>query len=113
MKKFAISGFLNGLLPCGLVFVALSSSALLTNWYDGAIYMMLFGLGTFPAMLFLSIGANTIKNKISIIRIQYFIPYVFLITGGLLLVRGLGIGIPYLSPQFVEQDQKVNCCHAK
>jgi sulfite exporter TauE/SafE len=59
--------------------------------------MIAFGLGTFPAMFLLSYFGflihistrNTIKKAV---------PYVVALMGILLIVRGLGLGIPYLSP---------------
>lgn len=45
------TGMLNGLLPCGLTYMALSYCITLTQPQEGFIFMLLFGLGTLPVML--------------------------------------------------------------
>jgi sulfite exporter TauE/SafE len=49
--SFAALGFLNGLLPCGFVYVALAGAVALSNAWQSAIYMAVFGMGTVPALL--------------------------------------------------------------
>ncbi len=44
-------GILNGLLPCGLTFLALTSCITLSGPFDGFIFMAAFGAGTLPVML--------------------------------------------------------------
>jgi sulfite exporter TauE/SafE len=44
-------GLLNGLLPCGFVYVGLIGSVATQHALEGALFMALFGLGTFPMML--------------------------------------------------------------
>ncbi|MCI4443246.1 MAG: sulfite exporter TauE/SafE family protein, partial [Lentimicrobium sp.] len=90
-------GLLNGFLPCGMVYVALFGAIAMQSESLGVLYMILFGLGTVPMMSsvvylnsFLTIS---VRNKI-----QKFIPYVAVIIGILFIFRGLGLGIPYLSP---------------
>lgn len=46
-----LAGMVWGWLPCGLVYSALSWAALSGSASSGAFYMVLFGLGTLPAML--------------------------------------------------------------
>lgn len=90
-------GLLNGFLPCGMVYVALFGAIAMQSESFGVLYMILFGLGTVPMMSsviyinsFLTIS---IRNKI-----QKTIPYVAVIIGVLFILRGLGLGIPYISP---------------
>lgn len=99
---FFTIGFLNGFLPCGLVYMAIFGSIAAGNAIDGSIYMMLFGLGTIPLMtLFVYIGnfATGLVRK----RIQQFIPVAVVIVGVLFILRGLGLGIPYISPVHIHE----------
>lgn len=108
---FFTIGFLNGFLPCGLVYMAVFGAITTTNALLGALYMFLFGLGTIPlmtAVVFVSNFANALLRK----RIQQAIPYVVVFIGVLFILRGLGLGIPYLSPlpQY-DFNSSVNGCH--
>nr|WP_315150052.1 sulfite exporter TauE/SafE family protein [uncultured Flavobacterium sp.] len=96
-KSLFTIGFLNGFLPCGMVYVALFGAIAMQNEIFGVLYMILFGLGTVPMMSsvvylnsFLSIP---MRNKI-----QKIIPIFAVIIGILFIFRGLGLGIPYISP---------------
>lgn len=96
-KSFYTIGVLNGFLPCGMVYVALFGALAMQSPEYGVLYMLLFGLGTIPLMSlvvyfksFLSLGA---RNKI-----QKVIPFFAIIIGVLFVLRGLGMGIPYVSP---------------
>jgi sulfite exporter TauE/SafE len=96
-KSLFIIGLLNGFLPCGMVYVALFGALAMQNEFFGIVYMILFGLGTVPMMssivYFNSLLSISVRNKI-----QKFIPIVAVIIGILFIFRGLGLGIPYISP---------------
>jgi len=102
---------LNGFLPCGMVYVALFGAIAMQSAGLGVLYMILFGLGTVPMMssvVYLnSFLTKSIRNKI-----QKVIPYVAVIIGILFILRGLGLGIPYVSPAnmslFVQEQPN---CH--
>jgi hypothetical protein len=99
---FFTIGFLNGFLPCGLVYMAIFGSIAAGNAIDGSLYMMLFGLGTVPLMtafIFLGNFATGLVRK----RIQQFIPIAVVIVGVLFILRGLGLGIPYISPVHIHE----------
>ena len=49
-----VMGSLNGLLPCGLTVIALTSCLIFPSILDGFYFMITFGLGTLPVMLGLS-----------------------------------------------------------
>lgn len=94
---FLTIGFLNGFLPCGLVYMAVFASLTMQNVFQGSLYMILFGLGTIPLMtsaIYLGKFLNTSIKQ----RIQKAIPVFVVIIGILFIIRGLGLGIPYLSP---------------
>ncbi len=94
---FLTIGFLNGFLPCGLVYMAVFASMAMQNAVQGSLYMILFGLGTIPLMttaIYLGKFLNTSIKQ----RIQKAIPVFVFLIGLLFILRGLGLGIPYLSP---------------
>lgn len=110
-KSLFIIGVLNGFLPCGMVYVALFGAIAMQSAEYGVLYMVLFGLGTVPLMTsvvyFNSFITQSTRNKF-----QKAIPYVAVIIGVLFILRGLGLGIPYLSPSnmslFVQETPN---CH--
>ena len=57
-----IAGMLWGWLPCGLVYSALTWAALSANPFSGAGFMILFGLGTFPAMFLTGVFSQKITH---------------------------------------------------
>lgn len=102
-STFFTIGFLNGLLPCGLVYMAMIASLTSTTILEGVLYMVLFGLGTVPLMSAVVILEN-LTNYINRQKIQKVIPYVVVIIGFVFVLRGLGLGIPYISPEPVLMD---------
>ncbi len=85
-------GLLNGLLPCGFVYVGLAGSATTGSLTGGALYMALFGLGTFPAMVAMSLAPNFISLE-SRRRINRYIPLLAILLGIYLVYRGLMMGM--------------------
>lgn len=95
--KNAVLGFLNGLLPCGLVYTALAASIAAGGLWESALFMFIFGLATIPALYILGWLPSVFpgfKGR----ALQRFIPVVTIIVGLLFVLRGLELGIPYLSP---------------
>jgi hypothetical protein len=111
-----VIGLLNGFLPCGLVYIALAGALVSTSPADGAIYMVIFGLGTIPALLALSLLGNVFSMSFRR-GMQQLLPFLIILIGILFVLRGMNLGIPYLSPkmepyqkQKTEQFQKPKCC---
>lgn len=94
---FLTIGFLNGFLPCGLVYMAVFASLAMPNTTDSILYMALFGLGTIPLMT-TAIYIGKFLNATVKQHIQKAIPVFVVIIGLLFILRGLGLGIPYVSP---------------
>lgn len=94
---FLTIGFLNGFLPCGLVYMAVFASLTTGQAYLGSLYMVLFGMGTIPLMTSAIYLGKILNSKVKQ-RIQKAIPIFVVIIGLLFIVRGMGLGIPYLSP---------------
>lgn len=104
-------GLLNGFLPCGMVYVALFGAIAMQSSGLGVLYMVLFGLGTVPLMSSVvyinSFLTVSVRNKI-----QKAIPYVVVLIGVLFILRGLGLGIPYVSPTTMSLFVQANPnCH--
>ena len=97
MDTFLTIGFLNGFLPCGLVYMALFGAIAGGNELNGILYMAVFGLGTIPLMTTAIYFSQFLKGKARQ-RIQKAIPVFVILIGALFILRGLGLGIPYLSP---------------
>ncbi|MDT7833358.1 sulfite exporter TauE/SafE family protein [Flavobacteriaceae bacterium S356] len=97
-NTFLTIGFLNGLLPCGLVYMAIFGALTMSTVTQGVFYMALFGAGTIPLMtsvVYMAKFTNRIQRK----KIRKLIPVVVVCMGVLFVLRGLGLGIPYVSPE--------------
>lgn len=106
-------GLLNGLLPCGFVYVGIAGAISTENALSGSLYMALFGLGTLPIMFATSVFGKIINLNLRR-RLAKMIPAFALILAALFILRGLNLGIPYVSPKLVntaaETNQAPNCC---
>lgn len=106
-------GVLNGFLPCGFVYIALAGAASTGSMINGSLYMALFGLGTLPILLVLSFATGLITGRVKK-TFTKVIPIGGVIIALLIILRGMSLGIPYLSPKIVVNqagEQKVECCH--
>lgn len=110
LGALAVLGALNGLLPCGLVYVACFGAAATGQVLTAIEYMLVFGLGTVPMMLGLSLAGGALPVPLRL-RLQRAIPYCLALVGVLLILRGLGLGIPYLSPNLAATPAAATCCH--
>ena len=111
LKAIFTIGLLNGFLPCGLVYAALFGAIAMQNEFYGATYMLFYGIGTIPMMTAVvymtTLFSNPFRNKI-----QKLIPIVTACIGVLFIMRGLGLGIPYLSPSTMSLYVQANPnCH--
>lgn len=97
LHSFFTIGFLNGFLPCGMVYVALFGAIAMQTAALGSLYMLVFGLGTLPLMSSISVVGNWISLQ-SRNTIQRYMPVFAVVLGTLFIIRGLGLGIPYVSP---------------
>ena len=104
-------GFLNGLLPCGLVYAALFGAIAMQNVALGMIYMILYGLGTVPMMSLIVYTSGLLSMPMRN-KLQKGIPVVMVCLGVLFIIRGMGLGIPFLSPTdvslFVQENPHCN-----
>lgn len=116
-NKGALTGFniglLNGMLPCGLVYMALAGSLATVNFMQGALFMSVFGLSTIPVMLSISLAGNIISLQFRK-NINKAVPFILTTMAVLLILRGLNLGIPYVSPKLTPSEktdtsQTINC----
>jgi len=116
LTHFFTFGLLNAFLPCGLVYTALAGATISLSPLHGFIFMFLFGIGTSPALVSIII----FKNKLNFTfrkNLKSSTYYFSLLMAFLLILRGMNLGIPYLSPQIkVHSESKkevIRCCIKK
>ncbi len=107
-----VLGFLNGLLPCGLSFGAAILSVNAGSALNASFYMLLFGLGTLPILLVISYLPQFGKGNV-IQLLNKHTPKMLLIVGLVLIVRSAGFGIPYISPDYNVEEEKMECCETE
>lgn len=104
--SLGLLGLLNGLLPCGLVYVAAAGALATGGVLKGAGYMFLFGLGTAPMMLAISLSGSLFPISLRL-KLRRAIPVSVFILATLLILRGMSLGIPYVSPDLASGHP---CC---
>lgn len=110
LKNVLFIGFLNGFLPCGLVYMAIAGAIASGSMMGGALFMIAFGLGTIPAMYLLMVLGKYMDLQWRN-RIRKAIPVMLFVLGALFVMRGLNLGIPYLSPKISYEMSTVSGCH--
>jgi sulfite exporter TauE/SafE len=98
LDTFFYIGLLNGLLPCGLVYMAVFGAIAINGLAESSLYMAFFGLGTVPLMSIVIYAKDWLKSILKF-NPKRIIPYAIAIIGILFILRGLGLGIPYVSPK--------------
>jgi len=106
----AVIGLLNGLLPCGLVYMALAMAMASNGPFEGAGMMVFFGLGTVPAMFGVQFFGHLLSEGVRS-RIRRFVPYMVALLGVLFILRGSGLNIPYISPDLSGGVEEPAHCH--
>jgi len=101
-------GLLNGLLPCGLVYVACAGATTTGDLFSGALYMLAFGAGTVPMMLAISLSGKLVPFTLRL-KLLKAVPVAVFLLASLLILRGMELGIPYVSP--VLSGDGASCCH--
>jgi len=103
-----ILGLLNGLLPCGLVYVACAGATATGGLIQGALYMLAFGIGTVPMMLAISLSGKLVPFSLRL-KLLRAVPVAVFLVATLLILRGLELAIPFVSP--VISSNNTGCCH--
>lgn len=108
LDALLVLGLLNGLLPCGLVYVACAGATATGDLFIGALYMLAFGAGTVPMMLAISLSGKLVPVALRL-KLLKAVPLAVFILGTLLILRGMSLGIPYVSPDL--SGGGAACCH--
>ncbi len=108
LGSLGLLGLLNGLLPCGLVYAACAGATATGGLLSGLAYMACFGLGTLPLMLGIGLTGRAFSPALRF-RLQQLVPASLALVALLLILRGLSLGIPYVSPVLSAADPA--CCH--
>lgn len=125
--SFLLIGILNGFLPCGLVYIALAGALATGSILSGVLFMAMFGFGTLPAMFAASVAGGFISINIRK-KMTKMIPVFTLLFAFIFILRGMNLGIPYLSPKLKKAEKQeqvdtnvinktqadtteVDCCH--
>jgi hypothetical protein len=84
-------------LPCGLVYAALANAASQKSIPTAVAQMAVFGLGTLPMMLAIGLSGRMFPAALRM-KLRAAIPAGVCLLAALLILRGLALGIPYVSP---------------
>ncbi|WPP52091.1 sulfite exporter TauE/SafE family protein [Catalinimonas niigatensis] len=104
-------GSLNGLLPCGMVYLGIAGATAMGNPAQGAAYMLLFGLGTWPVMVLVTFFGQWINIGIRN-KIRAALPVMVVLMGVVFILRGLSLDIPFVSPDISDkQHAGIEICH--
>jgi uncharacterized protein len=111
-SKFSLYliGVINGFLPCGFVYIALLGASATQGIWEGALFMVLFGLGTLPMMYGVSILGQFLSSSVRS-KLNKLSPYFAVLIACLFILRGLNLGIPYVSPKIADDKQDIENCH--
>ena len=85
--KWLAAGTVNGFLPCGLIYLAAAGAILTNEIGSAALYMTLFGLGTLPGLMTLTIVRNRVPHLFK--KVPNAITLIALLSGGILIIRGI------------------------
>ena len=110
LLSFLLMGMANGLLPCGMVYVALAATLSFTEITQSVSFMAMFGAGTLPAMMLIGYAGQVI-NPGWRTYLRKLVPIFISLMGALLILRGLNLGIPFISPELPQFPGHAVVCH--
>lgn len=108
--SFLLLGLANGLLPCGMVYIAIASSLSFSSITETVSFMAMFGAGTAPAMMLVGY-AGQLLNPAWRNSFRKMTPVFISLMGALLILRGLNLGIPFISPELPQSPGSSITCH--
>jgi sulfite exporter TauE/SafE len=100
----------NGLLPCGMVYLAIAGALNVSQVKSGVLFMAMFGLGTLPPLFALSYFGSLIKLSLRN-KIRQITPFIVAVMAVALILRGLNLGIPFISPLLGVARAPAIICH--
>ena len=107
---FLLMGMANGLLPCGMVYIAVAATLSFTDVAQSVSFMAMFGAGTLPAMMVVAYAGQLIKLEVRQ-TLRKAVPFLVVTMGVLLVLRGLNLGIPFISPELPQSPGQALICH--
>ena len=107
--SFFMIGLLNGLLPCGLVYMAIVGAVSTGDILQGAAFMALFGLGTLPMMLSAIFLGGWMHGRFRT-TLRKVLPVMLVAMALLLIFRGMNFDLPR-GLQLWENMNDVPMCH--
>lgn len=110
LRSIFLLGLLNGFLPCGLVYVACAGAVAAGSFSAGVLSMLAFGLGTVPMMLSIGLLGKLLQLGLRL-KFQKRIPACLVLLATLLILRGMSLGIPYVSPILTHHEATCPACH--
>jgi len=109
LSSLFVLGMLNGMLPCGMVYAAIFAAIGFGEGVQGGmLFMLFFGLGTLPAMFGLPFVAQSISQAFRR-KFTKAVPVMMVLFGVLFILRGMNLGIPYVSPP-ISKTEIHDCC---
>lgn len=108
LSSVFLLGLLNGMIPCGMVYMASAGAFAGASWFNGMLFMVFFGLGTLPMMYLISVGFQLVSPALRA-KIKTVMPVLIGIVGMLFILRGLNLGIPVISPKFGVSQHATTC----
>lgn len=108
--SYVFLGMANGLLPCGMVYLAIAGALSTAQIKEGVVFMVFFGAGTLPVLLGLSYFGRFINLSFRN-RVKKSIPVFIAFMGILFILRGLNLGIPFISPVLAGKPGQTISCH--
>lgn len=109
LESLFFIGVLNGLLPCAMVYIALAGAIAEGDMLGGLTFMMFFGIGTIPMMYTATMLGSFVTVKLRN-KLQKAIPYMVFVIGVLFILRGMNLGIHYISPHIERVDPEITQC---
>ncbi len=110
ISAYLLLGMANGLLPCGMVYLAIAGALSTQQVQESVLFMASFGAGTLPAMLALSLIG--LKMDLTVRKqIRKVMPVVVASVAIILILRGMNLGIPFISPVLATANGEAASCH--
>jgi len=108
--SFLFFGIANGFLPCGMVYLALAGALVTTEITQSVLFMVMFGVGTIPAMTAISFLGQFVSLKLRN-SFRRVVPVFISMMAVLLILRGMNLGIPFVSPLLQSASTAPVSCH--
>jgi len=107
---FFLLGMANGLLPCGMVYLALAAALTRTTALEATLFMAYFGIGTLPLLAATQYLGRKMAPGLRP-QLRRALPVVTVAVAILLIFRGLNLGIPFISPHLAAASTHAISCH--